>query len=172
MERIRVAQVVTRFVAGAGGVAMRGAEALDPDRFDVAIVAAPGGDLLGQAERDGFEVIQVPDLVPDLEPVADARALRELCTIMTERRFDVVHTHSAKAGALGRVVARLVGVPAVVHTFHGFPFHEFQSRGPVAARTSRSSAGSRGSPIASSPWVPRSRPRRCAGTSHRSTGYV
>jgi glycosyltransferase involved in cell wall biosynthesis len=126
--RIRVAQVVTRFVAGAGGVALRGAEALDPARFEVAIVAAPGGGLLVDAERDGFEVIRVPDLVPEIDPVADARALRELCTVMTERRFDVVHTHSAKAGALGRLAARATHVPAVVHTFHGFPFHEFQSR--------------------------------------------
>jgi glycosyltransferase involved in cell wall biosynthesis len=123
-----VAQVVTRFVAGAGGVALRGAEALDPHRYEVAIVAAPGGGLLVDAERDGFEVIRVPDLVPEIDPVSDARALRELCTIMTEGGFDVVHTHSAKAGALGRLAARATHVPAVVHTFHGFPFHEFQSR--------------------------------------------
>jgi glycosyltransferase involved in cell wall biosynthesis len=126
-DRIRVAQVVTRFVAGAGGVALRGAEALDPTRYDVAIVAAPGGGLLVDAEHDGFEVIRVPDLVPEIDPVSDARALRQLCTIMTERRFDVVHTHSAKAGALGRLAAHMTRVPAVVHTFHGFPFHEFQS---------------------------------------------
>src|SRR5437588_3923059 len=125
---IRVAQVVTRFVAGAGGVALRGAEALDPDRFEVAIVAAPGGELLDDAERAGFEVMRIPHLVPELDPARDARAFRELVTVMTEGRFDVVHTHSAKAGALGRLAARAAGVPAVVHTFHGFPFHEFQSR--------------------------------------------
>ena len=125
---IRVGQVVTRFVAGAGGVALRGAEALDPDRFEVAIVAAPGGELLDDAERAGFEVMRIPHLVPELDPARDARAFRELVTVMTEGRFDVVHTHSAKAGALGRLAARAAGVPAVVHTFHGFPFHEFQSR--------------------------------------------
>jgi glycosyltransferase involved in cell wall biosynthesis len=126
-ERIRVAQVVTRFVAGAGGVALRGAEALDRKRFEVAIVAAPGGGLLDEAERSGFEVIRVPGLVPELDPQADARALRQIFTIISEGGFDVVHTHSAKAGALGRIAGRAAGVPAVVHTFHGFPFHEFQS---------------------------------------------
>ena len=87
----------------------------------------PDGGLLVDAERDGFEVIRVPDLVPEIDPVSDARALRQLCTIMTEGRFDVVHTHSAKAGALGRLAARATHTPAVIHTFHGFPFHEFQS---------------------------------------------
>lgn len=127
-RRLRVAQVVTRFTAGAGGVALRGALALDPAKHDVSIVAADGGSLLPDAERAGFHVIRLHHLVPELDPRADVRALRELTQHLGGERFDVVHTHSAKAGTLGRLAARLVDVPGVVHTFHGFPFHEFQSR--------------------------------------------
>ena len=60
-------------------------------------------------------------------PGVDNRALRELRDHLDRSGFDLVHTHSAKAGALGRIAARRAGVPAVVHTFHGFPFHNFQS---------------------------------------------
>jgi glycosyltransferase involved in cell wall biosynthesis len=125
---LRVAQVVTRFVAGAGGVAFRGALALDPDSYEVTILAADGGSLLTDAERAGLEVVRLRHMVPEFDVRADARALRELTGVFSDGRFDVVHTHSAKAGAIGRVAARLVRTPAVVHTFHGFPFHEFQSQ--------------------------------------------
>lgn len=124
---VRVAQVITRFIAGAGGVALRGAMALDPDVYAVTILSAPGGPLLAQAERAGFEVVRLAHMRPEINPREDPRALRELVAELRRRRFDVVHTHSSKAGALGRIAAHRVGVPAIVHTFHGFPFHDFQA---------------------------------------------
>jgi glycosyltransferase involved in cell wall biosynthesis len=123
----RVAQVITRFIAGAGGVALRGAMALDPDVYSVTILSAPGGPLLAEAERAGFEVVRLAHMRPDINLREDSRALRELIAEFRARRFDVVHTHSSKAGALGRVAAQRAGVPAIVHTFHGFPFHDFQA---------------------------------------------
>jgi glycosyltransferase involved in cell wall biosynthesis len=125
--RRRVAQVVTRFQAGAGGVALRGALALDPRANDVTIIAGSGDRLLDEARAGGLEVILLPELVAPIDPKSDAAALRALTELMAQRRFDVVHTHSAKAGALGRFAAHRVHVPRVVHTIHGFPFHEFQS---------------------------------------------
>ena len=123
----RVAQVITRFIAGAGGVALRGAMALDPDKYSVTILSAPGGPLLSEAEKAGFDVVRLRHMRPEINLREDAKALRELMGELRSGQFDVVHTHSAKAGALGRVAAHRVGVPAIVHTFHGFPFHNFQS---------------------------------------------
>ncbi len=123
----RVAQVITRFIAGAGGVALRGAMALDPERYSVTILSAPGGPLFAEAEKAGFEVIRLSHMRPEISLREDPLALRELTAELRKGRFDVVHTHSSKAGALGRVAAHRVGVPAIVHTFHGFPFHNFQS---------------------------------------------
>ncbi|OLE27681.1 MAG: hypothetical protein AUG44_09585 [Actinobacteria bacterium 13_1_20CM_3_71_11] len=152
-ERMRVATVITRLTAGAGGVALRGALALDPERYAVTILTggtgvrgervdtgeevvtgaaavkdAPPGDLLAEAYAAGLEVVRVPALVPEIAPRKDAAALRILTGQLREGRYDVVHTHSAKGGALGRIAATRAGVRRVVHTYHGFPFHEFQPR--------------------------------------------
>jgi glycosyltransferase involved in cell wall biosynthesis len=124
--------VVTRFIAGAGGVALRGALALDPNEYSVTIFSAPGGSLLAEAEQTGFKVVRLKHMRPELSPRQDPSALRELLRELGAGHFDVVHTHSSKAGALGRFAAHRVGVPAIVHTFHGFPFHDFQF-GPVRA---------------------------------------
>ena len=129
-RRIRVAQIVTKFTAGAGGVALRGALALDPERYSTTVFAAEGGALTGRAEAAGLEVVVVPHLALGrrVYPWDDARALRDLTARLGAGNFDLVHTNSAKAGALGRVAARSVGARAVVHTIHGFPFHAFQAR--------------------------------------------
>jgi glycosyltransferase involved in cell wall biosynthesis len=131
-RRLRVAQVVTKFTAGAGGITLRGALALDPERYTSTILAAGQGWFGEAARRAGIEVIELRHMSPDLDLREDVRGLRELTARLAAGRFDLVHTHSAKAGALGRVAARRAGVPLVVHSFHGFPFHEFQS--PIRRR--------------------------------------
>ena len=138
MKRLSVAVVVTRLQAGAGGVALRGALAVDPLRYEVTIIAGGSGGaansdgsgdgLLVRAAEAGLNVVSVPELVSQVSPINDTRALRRLTEQLAAARYDVVHTHSAKAGALGRLAAERAGTPMVVHTFHGFPFHEFQSR--------------------------------------------
>ena len=129
---VRTAQVVTKFTAGAGGITLRGALALDPERYATTILAAEGGSLTERAGRAGLEVIELRHMSPDVSPREDARGVRELVAHLARGGFDLVHTHSAKAGAVGRVAARRAGTAAVVHSFHGFPFHEFQS--PVRRR--------------------------------------
>ncbi len=119
--------MVTKFAAGAGGVALRGALALDPSRYDVTVMTAPGGDLGERAIEAGLKLILLDYMAPEVSPRSDARGVRELAGLFQRGRLDIVHTHSAKAGALGRLAARRAGVPAV-HTLHGFPFHNFQSR--------------------------------------------
>ena len=125
-SRVRVAQVVTRFMAGAGGVALRGALALDPERYEIVFITGEGdGDLIAKAHAAGHEVVLLPHLRSEIAPLDDRRALADLQACL--KGFDVVHTHSSKAGALGRQAAHRLEIGRIVHTFHGFPFHQFQS---------------------------------------------
>jgi glycosyltransferase involved in cell wall biosynthesis len=128
IPRLRVAQIITKFTAGAGAITLHGALALDQSRYAVTILAPEGGQLAARAESAGLELVALHHMVPDLDTASDMRSLRELVRLLGSGRFDLVHTHSAKAGAIGRMAARAVRVPAIVHSFHGFPFHEFQSR--------------------------------------------
>ncbi len=126
--RVRVAQVVTRFMAGAGGVALRGALALDSDCYEVVFVVGSGNRLIQEAQDAGFEVVIQEHLRSEISLAHDRAAFADLKAFCRTGRFDVVHTHSAKAGALGRLAARDAQVGRIVHTYHGFPFHDFQSR--------------------------------------------
>lgn len=126
MRPPRVAVVITRLEGGAGVVALRGARALRPEDGEVTLICGSGGRLLDDAVQAGLRVVVEPSLRRPISPVRDLRAVLRLLRVLSG--FDVVHTHCAKAGALGRIAARLRGVPRVVHTFHGFPFHEFQRR--------------------------------------------
>lgn len=130
---LRVATLITRLEGGAGVLALRGAKALDPDEFQVTIITGSGNHLLDQAAAAGLEVIVEPALRTPINPRGDLRALRALTVLHHRGRFDVAHTHTAKAGALGRLAARRASVPRIVHTYHGFPFHEFQSYGRRSA---------------------------------------
>lgn len=124
-SRLRVAQVVTRFTAGAGGVALRGALALDPGQYEIVFVTGEGDDLIAKARAAGHEAMLLPRLRSEIAPLDDRRALADLRACL--KGFDVVHTHSSKAGALGRLAAHQLKTGRIVHTFHGFPFHQFQS---------------------------------------------
>jgi glycosyltransferase involved in cell wall biosynthesis len=95
-------------------------------------VASDEGDATEVLRAAGVGFREVPGLGRPVRPIADARALAWLRRTFLRERPDVVHTHTGKAGLLGRVAARLAGVPAVVHTHHGHLFHGYY--GPLGSR--------------------------------------
>jgi glycosyltransferase involved in cell wall biosynthesis len=133
VRSLRVATLITRLEGGAGVLALRGAKVLDPADFQVTIITGSGDHLLDQAAAAGLEVIIEPTLRTPIDPRSDLRALQALNALLAREQFDVAHTHTAKAGALGRMAASRASVPRIIHTYHGFPFHEFQSRGRRSA---------------------------------------
>jgi glycosyltransferase involved in cell wall biosynthesis len=132
-ERIRVLHVITRLVVGgAQENTLLTAAQLDPARYDVTLAsgptAGPEGSLENQIPRHiAFE--RIPELVRAPHPIKDLIALRRLCALIRRDRYDIVHTHTTKAGLLGRLAARLMRVPVVVHTPHGHAFHDYLNSG-------------------------------------------
>jgi glycosyltransferase involved in cell wall biosynthesis len=123
MPPIRVALVIARLnVGGPATHVIELAAGLPRDQFEVRLIAGREGrgeaGMHYLAERMGVKPEILPELSPRIGP-ADLLAFLRLRAIFRTWKPDVVHTHTAKAGAVGRTAARCAGVPAVVHTFHG-----------------------------------------------------
>ncbi len=81
------------------------------------------GPLLDEIRQRGIRVVPIP-FVRSANPIKNARALISLVSLFRRERFDVVHVHTPVAGLIGRLAARLTGVPRIVYTAHGFFFHD------------------------------------------------
>jgi glycosyltransferase involved in cell wall biosynthesis len=125
--RIKVLHVVTRFIAGAGGNTLLSVLGADRERYEVWVAGAPGGPLWERAERHGVTTVKLGRLREIVSPLDDMIVLLQLFRLIRRERFSVVHTHSTKAGVLGRLAAWLCRTPVIVHTIHGFSTHDFMS---------------------------------------------
>lgn len=125
---LKVLHVITKLWAGAGGNTLLTALGTDRERFEPWIAGCPGGPLWDGAQRGGVQTVVLEHFRETVAPVADLRTLLQLMRLIRRERFAVVHTHSSKGGVLGRIAAKACGVPVIVHTFHGFSFHDDMSR--------------------------------------------
>jgi len=76
----------------------------------------------------GLQIEKLPLLQRNISPVRDMAAYRAIKKILKKNKFAVVHTHGFKSGMLGRLAARAMRVPCIVHTFHGHLFHSYYNR--------------------------------------------
>ena len=132
LRRPRVAHVITRLIVGGAqentlasvvGLRRRG-------RFDADLILGPTygpeGSLVPAAREQGVEPHLVWSLRREVNPLLDPVALGALTLMFRRGRYDIVHTHSSKAGVLGRIAARAARVRAIVHTVHGWGFNDRQ----------------------------------------------
>ncbi len=131
LPKIPVLHPITRLiVGGAQENTMLTAQLLDKARWNVVVVSGPQtgseGSLIESVRKRGISLILEPSLVREINPLQDLRAIFRLWRLMRQGRYTIVHTHSSKAGVLGRWAAKLAGVPVIVHTVHGWGHHERQ----------------------------------------------
>jgi len=132
MEKIKILRVITRLNIGgpARHVAIL-AEGLDKNAFESILLYGKlddgEGDMSYLAKKNGIKSIFIPELVRKVSPVKDFLTLMKILAIIRKEKPDIVHTHTAKAGTLGRMAAMLAGVPVKVHTFHGHVFYGYFS---------------------------------------------
>jgi glycosyltransferase involved in cell wall biosynthesis len=126
-SRVKVLHIITRFIAGAGGNTLLTVLGADHERYEVWVVSSPEGSLWERAESDGVKTVKLPRLREVLSALDDLIVLAQLMRLIRRERFSVVHTHSTKAGVLGRLAAWLCRTPVIVHTIHGFSSNDFMS---------------------------------------------
>ena len=130
-RKMKICHVITRMIVGGAqentlltikGHIEKGHEVVLVTGF------SPGreGELLKNVEMPPFKIVEIPEMVREVSPFKDLKALRKLREYFKKEKFDVVHTHSSKAGIIGRIAARQAGVPVVVHTVHGQAFHAYE----------------------------------------------
>ena len=80
----------------------------------------------------GLKPVYVPEMYREIDVLKDRKAYKKIKNIIAEFKPDIVHTHAAKAGTLGRLAAASLKVPVILHTFHGHVFHSYF--GPTKTR--------------------------------------
>ncbi len=137
---MHVAHVITRLIiGGAQENTVLTCEDQHRDFGDeVTLITGPGlgpeGSLTERARAAGFRIVEIPEMRRSLHPWRDWSSYRSIIRTLKDLRPNIVHTHSSKAGILGRAAAAKLNIPAV-HTIHGASFHRGQH--PVAFRTYR-----------------------------------
>ena len=124
----KVIHIITMLeLGGAQGNTLFTVEHLDRQKFEVGLIAGPGGIQDDKARKiPNLKLEFVPTLVRPISPMNDFRCLLELTKILEREKPDIVHTHSSKAGILGRLAARRAKVPVIIHSIHGFGFNPYQ----------------------------------------------
>jgi len=128
--KIKVMRIITRL--GVGGSPIQAAlltAGLDKNRFESLLVIGAISDIDGDmsylVDEYNISPIKIPELGRDIGSISDLLSLYKLIKLMKKEKPDIIHTHQSKAGVLGRLAGILVGVPYIVHTFHGHVFHSY-----------------------------------------------
>ena len=126
-RRVRILHLITKLpYGGAQDNTLLSIAGLDRAVYDVDIASSPGGDWDERARAVARQRLSLHQLQHQMAPARDLLAIAELVRLLRRERYDILHTHSSKAGLLGRIAGRLARVPLVIHTVHGWGHHDRQ----------------------------------------------
>ncbi len=122
--RKKILQIITLSEwGGAQRVVFDLACGLDKEKFEVEVACGGNGLLLEKLRARNIKVHQIKDLKRQISPVSDLKVLLALKRIIKKGKFDIVHCHSSKAGFLGRLAAKQVGIKKIFYTVHSWGFY-------------------------------------------------
>ncbi|HSV15945.1 MAG TPA: glycosyltransferase family 4 protein [Tepidisphaeraceae bacterium] len=124
---MKIVHIITRLIiGGAQENTLLSCEGQHDLGHDVTLITGPAigpeGSLMERATRYGYRVETIDEMRRSILPIKDFRTYRRLVRRLRELKPDIVHTHSSKAGIIGRRAAHAAGVPAIIHTIHGLAF--------------------------------------------------
>ncbi|MFA0730579.1 MAG: hypothetical protein LKKZDAJK_000833 [Candidatus Fervidibacter sp.] len=126
-HRRRVLHLITRMIiGGAEWNTLYTVKLLNKERYAPFLACGPQtgaeGSLIEATKALGVPVLIVPDLVREMHPIKDLKVIGQLIRLYRATKPDIVHTHASKAGIVGRLAAKMAGIPRIIHTVHGFAF--------------------------------------------------
>ncbi|MDD5116167.1 MAG: glycosyltransferase family 4 protein [Candidatus Omnitrophica bacterium] len=132
MPKINLLYIITKLeLGGAQKQLLSLIGSLDREKYNIFLFAARDGLLVGEASSINGLVFKRSDFLErPVNPLRDALAFFEIYSFIRKNGIQAVHTHSSKAGILGRFAARAARVPVIIHTVHGWSFHDYQP-GPL-----------------------------------------
>ncbi len=126
MKKIKLCVIVTKLeLGGAQKVAVSLCEKINREKFEPFLICGEGG-ILDEEVRNKIKVYFVKNLVRQISPLKDFKSFIEIRKILQKEKPDIVHTHSSKAGIIGRFAAKFSNITNIVHTIHGFGFNDTQ----------------------------------------------
>jgi len=137
MQKPKVLHIITRLDKG-GSAENTFLTAIGSDKKSCYVtlmsgpVENPQQDRRKQIEECGINYIFIPELARDINPINDLKTLFKIYKFSVKEKFDIVHTHTSKAGLLGRLAAKIAGIPIILHTPHGHVF--FGYFGPLKTK--------------------------------------
>ena len=127
--KIKVLHVITHLpIGGAQDNTLYTVELLDKKKYDISLCCKLDGELVERAKKvEDIKIFDIPFLCREVTPYNDLRAFLSLYKLVKKENFDIIHTHSSKAGLLARLAAKLNETPVIIHTIHGFAFNDFMN---------------------------------------------